>query len=100
MPSYRIRRRTKRSSTADEAVGEDQWSLVASKARAVLAIEPGNEDANAFLKMAAVNSISAEGDRADGAGADEPLSTPQGAVSTDVESSIAAAAASVGQDRP
>ena len=56
MPSERIQRQI--DALLDEAgaaTSAGQWPAVAEKARAVLAIDEGNEDAAAFLKMAEAN---------------------------------------------
>ena len=42
---------------ADVSVTAGEWASVAEKARAVLAIDEANEDAAAFLKMAAANAV-------------------------------------------
>ncbi len=56
MPSERIQRRIEALlDEADAAVAAREWAAVAEGARAVLAIDEGNEDAAAFLKMAASN---------------------------------------------
>ncbi len=56
MASERIQRRIEALlDEADEAVTRGEWQAVAEKARAVLAIEASNEDANAFLAMAGAN---------------------------------------------
>ena len=61
MPSERIQRRIDAFlDEADEAASADEWGLVASKSRAVLAIEAENEDAAAFLQMALANGVAAE----------------------------------------
>ena len=60
MPSERIQRRIDALlDEADMAVTAGAWSSVAEKARAVLAIEDGNEDALAFMAMAEANISSA-----------------------------------------
>jgi hypothetical protein len=52
MPSDRLQRQIDRLlDDAEEAVNADEWQLVASKSRAVLAIDEANEDALGFLKM-------------------------------------------------
>ncbi|TAK73946.1 MAG: hypothetical protein EPO16_11665, partial [Dehalococcoidia bacterium] len=56
MPSERIQRRI--DALLDEAeasVSAGEWTAVSEKARAVLSIETGNEDAQAFLTMAEAN---------------------------------------------
>ena len=56
MPSERIQRRIDALlDEADAAVTGGEWSSVAEKARAVLAIDEANEDAIAFLRMARAN---------------------------------------------
>ena len=61
MASERMQRRIERLlDQADDAVDADDWLLVASRARAVLAIDAGNEDATAFLQMAVANGVPAE----------------------------------------
>ncbi len=42
---------------ADESVNASDWTAVAEKARAVLAIDATNEDAAGFLKMAEANGV-------------------------------------------
>ena len=60
MPSERIQRRIDTFlDQAETASDEGDWASVAEKARAVLAIDDGNEDARAFLKMAEANSARA-----------------------------------------
>lgn len=59
MPSERVQRRIDALlDQAEAAIDADQWSLVASKARAVLAIDANSDDATAFLQMAVANGIS------------------------------------------
>ena len=54
MPSERMQRRIDALlDEADAAVTEGDWVAVAEKARAVLAIDPTNDDAGSFLAMAA-----------------------------------------------
>jgi hypothetical protein len=56
MPSERIQRRIEALlDEADLAVSADDWPLVANKARAVLAMDPANEDAPLLLKAAEAN---------------------------------------------
>ena len=56
MPSERVQRQIDRLlDDAEAALAESQWSTVAEKSRAVLAIDEGNEDAAAYLKMAEAN---------------------------------------------
>src|SRR5712691_8070414 len=60
MPSERIQRRTDALlDEADQATSQQQWERVAGAARAVLAIDEANEDAQAFLKMAGANDVAA-----------------------------------------
>jgi hypothetical protein len=71
MASERIQRRINRLlDQAEEASERFDWSAVAEAARAVLALEAGNEDSMAFLAMAAAN----------GAGAASPADSPIAAV--------------------
>lgn len=59
MVSERIQRRIDALlDEADAAVTAGEWSAVTEKARAVLAIDAGNGDALAFLKMAGANATS------------------------------------------
>ncbi|MGI8927798.1 MAG: serine/threonine-protein kinase, partial [Tepidiformaceae bacterium] len=52
MPSERIQRRIEAFlDEADAAASAGDWAVVAEKARAVLAIDEANDDAQAFLKM-------------------------------------------------
>ena len=61
MPSERMQRRIDALlDEADESVSAGDWSAVAEKARAVLAIDADNDDATGFLRMAAANGISSE----------------------------------------
>ena len=56
MPSDRIQRRIDALlDQADDAADANDWSLVADKARAVLAMDPSNEDAPALLRAADAN---------------------------------------------
>ena len=56
MPSERVQRQIDRLlDDAEAALAESQWFTVAEKSRAVLAIDEGNEDAAAYLKMAEAN---------------------------------------------
>ena len=58
MPSERIQRRIDSLlDEADAAVTASDWTEVAEKARAVLAIDATNEDAAGFLKMAEANGV-------------------------------------------
>jgi class 3 adenylate cyclase len=58
MVSERIQRRIDALlDEADASVSASDWTAVAEKARAVLAIDEGNEDAAAFLKMAEANGV-------------------------------------------
>ena len=93
MPSERIQRRIDAFlDEADEASTSGEWSAVAEKARAVLAIDAENEDAEAFLAMAAANGVAVEVSGPDGAaepteptdaGApDQPSSVPPPALPT------------------
>jgi hypothetical protein len=50
---------------AEAAVATQDWSAVAGAARAVLAIDTDNADAQGFLKMAEANGVSAEATSAD-----------------------------------
>ena len=60
MPSERIQRRIDSLlDQCDEAVDAAHWSLLAERARAVLAIDEASEDALAFLKMAEANGTGA-----------------------------------------
>ena len=62
MPSERMQRRVDAFlDEADEAASAGAWQQVAEKARAVLAIDPANDDARAFLRMATANGISEDG---------------------------------------
>ena len=57
MPSERVQRRIDALlDEADAAISDGAWDSVAQKARAVLAIDPANEDATAFLQMAGANA--------------------------------------------
>ncbi len=50
MASERIQRRIDSLlDEADQAIANEDWTTVASRARAVLRIEPGNSDALAYL---------------------------------------------------
>ena len=75
MPSERIQRRIDALlDEADAAVAAREWAAVAESARAVLAIDEGNEDAAAFLKMAASNDILVDAEAAE---APAPLASAQ-----------------------
>lgn len=56
MPSECVQRQIDRLlDEAEGALSEGAWPAVAETARAVLAIDPGNEDAGAYLRMAQAN---------------------------------------------
>lgn len=64
MPSERIQRRIDALlDQADTAVDAPEWSLVAEKARAVLAMDPENEDAPPLLRAAEANPFHEQGRR-------------------------------------
>ena len=53
MASERLQRQIERLlDEADEAISQEDWSTVASRARAVLRIDPGNGDALSYLAVA------------------------------------------------
>ena len=61
MTSERVQRRI--DSLLDQIEGasdERDWDAVAEKARAVLALDGGNEDASAFLQMAVANGVTGD----------------------------------------
>lgn len=65
---------------AEAASDSSNWTEVAAKARAVLAIDTGNPDAIAFLQIAAANGITSEARSV----IDQPVtSSPQPALSTE-----------------
>ena len=58
MPSDRVQRRIDALlDEADQAISAQDWNRVDGAARAVLAIEPANEDATAFRQMAIANGV-------------------------------------------
>ena len=60
MPSERIQRQIDALlDQAEAAIARREWQALAETARAVLAIDEENQDAGAFLKMAAANGIDA-----------------------------------------
>ena len=62
MPSERMQRRIDALlDEAAEAVSAKEWALVADKVRVVPAIDPENEDATGFLRMAPANGVHQEG---------------------------------------
>ena len=73
MPSERIQRRIDALlDEADAAISEGAWPAVAEKARAVLAIDPANEDATAFLAMADANAGAAPATRRTAVSVEQP----------------------------
>ena len=61
MPTERsLRRITRLLDQADEAVDSDEWEFVASKARAVLALDADHADTLDLLRMATANGVTGE----------------------------------------
>src|SRR5690349_1876169 len=53
MPSERVRRQIDGLlDEAEQAIRESNWSLVQQRCRQILALDPGNNDANAYLAAA------------------------------------------------